>query len=301
MTSKKTRVTLNDELQSLVDNSRTSPAVLIAKLITDMVSKKYDKRAEELMKRRVALIAKIREKVQHDVGPGRLSHYWDHGAEIHLNLGITAPLTRASHTYYSVLTDYFKSLDNSAPRNAAAGMARILNISMFKKGPALLWVSGLLFHETYNDSQMTKKVRAWRESFDPALTKSGFLYGLHEGKLTLTNPNPVLRKLHGEVTYEEGGSVVTYLKNLDLTLFEKLETLGMVEAALAKSMYDDIALLAVQTAKVRSLEKLLKKMPDMLEHPDLKMLLGFNVNPQAERIEFVTRTMSGDAILNPTL
>lgn len=297
MTSKKARVTINDELQSLIDNSKTTPAVLVAKLITDMLSSKYDKQADTLMKRRAALIKKIVEKVKNDVGPGRLGHYWDHGAEITIQFGVPVALSKSSISQVSPLNDYFRSLDNCAPLSASSGMARIMNISMFKKGPALGWAASMLFNDAYSDSGIGQKTRSFREQY--GITKQGFLYGVEGYRLVLKNKEPVLRVIKGETTYEEGGTVSTFLKNVDFTLFEKLQELSNEEAKMATAMYADMSLLAIQTAKIRGLARLLRKMPDMLEHPDLKMLLGFNVNPQAERVAYITRTLSGDAFLNP--
>lgn len=292
------RVTINDELQSLIDNSKTTPAVLVAKLITDMLASKYDKRVDELMKRRAALLAKIKEKIQHDVGPGRLGHYWDHGAEITVQFGIPCTLQKSSIGSYNDLNEFFKSLDSCAPLQASAGMHRLLSITMFKRGPALKWAAAMLFNDSYQDSGIGGDNKEFRNSY--GVSKQEFLFGVEDYKLTLKNKEPVARVLHGEKTYELGGSVGTFLKNVDLTLFEKLETLSLMEASMATEMFSDMVLLAKQTAKVRGLTRLLRKMPDMLEHPELKTLLGFKVNPQAERIAFVTRSMSGDALVNPT-
>lgn len=299
MTSKKLRVTLNDELQSLVDNSKTTPAVLIAKLVTDMLAHKYDKRVDDLMKRRTTLMSKINQKIMNDVGPGRLGHYWDQGAAITVDFGIPSTFQRAACGNYAVLLDYFKSLDNCAPLSAASGMARIMNISMFKQGPAIKWAASLLFQDAYADSALGKHTKAFLT--EHGLSKGEFVFGLAGNKISLTNPKPTPRVLHGATTYETGGSLNTFLKNVDLTLFEKMETLALMEAALAKSLYDDIILLAQQTSKIRNLGRLLRKMPDMLEHPELKTLLGFNVNPQAERVAFITNTLSGAALLTPTM
>ncbi|MNV75163.1 hypothetical protein D3C71_1684350 [compost metagenome] len=96
---------------------------------------------------------------------------------------------------------------------------------------------------------------------------------------------------------EKATNISITVRCLNPTLAKKLDAVAQAERALVDQMAADIKLLMNRVGKPRNLEALIKKVPDLLEHKRIKEMLGYTLNPQSERINQVSRAMSGEAMM----
>lgn len=291
--SRQARVTFNDEQQSLIDNSNTHPAVLVAKLLTDAWAREYDVAARVLMERRHALLKRLQGMVHNGGHPTHLNYYWDQGAKINLTVDFV-PAQYLGITSVTQVEEFFKSLDSSAPRRAADGMWRLNALSIFSTGAAAYLFSHVMFADSYESSTFGKQLAEYRKHY--GMEKNDMLFGLKHTGIVFENAEPRPR-----MNSVVGGSLSLPLKNVDSLIYSDLKALAEDEAALVTKMYKDATILSAQAFRIRALDKIIKKIPDVLEHPDFKLLLGYDVNPQQERVDFINRTLTGEALLNPAI
>lgn len=291
--SRQARVTFNDQQKSLIDNSNTHPAVLVGKLLTDAWARDYDGEARVLLMRRHTLLKRLQGMVHNGGHPTHLNYYWDQGARINLTVDFL-PAQYLGIARVAQVEEFFKSLDSSAPRSAADGMWRLNALSIFSTGAAAYLFSHVMFSDSYESSTFNKQLAEYRKAY--GMHKSDMLFGLKHNGILFENAEPRPR-----TNSDVGGTLSLSLKNVDSQIYSDLKALAEDEAALLTKMYKDATILATQAFRIRGLEKIIKKIPDVLEHPDFKLLLGYDVNPQQERIDFINRTLTGEALLNPAL
>lgn len=286
-------VTFSDEVQSLINNSNTHPSVLVAKLLTDAWARKYDDKASDLLRRREILSKELTNAVMFATAGPKLSFFWNSGAAITVQFGRPCPYSPCLGSNDKA-TEFFKSLSSYSPRQTYDGLHRLLSLKIFNTGPAAyLWAH--VQHQYDSDTEFRQQLTSYRKPWN--LSREQMTFGLGGTTLSFQNKEPQV-----PAGYVQGGLVHVDLRNIgDEGLADTFYALCEEEATLLREMMKDANLLADRAFKVRSLEKAIKKIPDVLEHPDFKLLLGYDVNPQQDRIDFVNRTLTGEALLNPSL
>lgn len=277
------------EVTSLLENSNTHPAVLMLKLATDNLTRRYDAEALVLRGQREKLMEKVMALItEPEANPG-LHALYKLGAEVTFKVDYSLPAQNTSFGSHLQLAEMFKSLDVYAPKSISGGFNRLMGLDIYTKGPALSLVASHLLQNTNNVRDSLKTMLE-----GTTLTTNRMRFGCCDNEIKVKFPEPELPE--GKV---KGGWMQIYLENLDLGLAQELEALGKKEVELLNRMLSDLRLLATKSTKARSLETVIRRIPDLLEHPDLKLLLGYNINPQEERIQMVASALTGAAFLNP--
>lgn len=276
--SKAKKVVISDELQSLINTSKASPAALVTRLFTDMLHRKYEAKAEQLYVQRSVLLSEILDC------PARsrmVSELYKLGAEVNIVIGYE----KFSSAYFSQnsgsLYNQFMQMSTNYPKRSYQGMQRIVSLSAYKTCKAFrLLMLGV--------DRPTPTSRT--EAYDKALDSLGGMSVTH-ASVGLYRSNLVVRP----IGYVYGKpSVTILLADLDKGLADKMNKLTDQEESLVRNMVSDCNLVIGNTTKLRDLTSLVKRLPDVLDHPDLKQMLGFDINPQADRIKRFSRVMGGD-------
>ena len=277
------------EVQSLLDNSQTHPIVLVLKLAMDNLKRRYDDEAQELLLRRQILVADLENFVTLPNVTGGISLYpfWQVGADITITTSFSSPIQYGSAGSQHDISEMFKALDLYAPRSAKGGFNRVMALGIYDKGPAFNLVAHCLFG---NESGTAGE--NLQSMLPPGMESKAMRFAGSNNSIKYTNPKPTVSP--GQT---KGGLVQTCLENLSPSLAKKFEELGKDEDKLLKRMYSDLRLLATRAPKVRSLATLLRKMPDLLDHPELKLLLGYDTNPLTDRVKSVCSVLTGEALL----
>lgn len=283
------------EVQSLLDNSTTHPMVLVLKLAMDNLKRRYDAEAEVLLERREKLMCELYQLLirPNPFGGTSLHQFWYQGADITIYSGFNNTVQYGATASQNDIAEMFKALDVHAPRSPKGGFNRVMGLKIYDKGPAFNLVAHCLFGgDSSGDAYKNLKSMLPKAGQPDGLSPETMRFGSTNSSVKFTNGQAVVR---GGTT--KGGSVTVYLDNLSPSLRLDLEELGKAENELVKRMYSDLRLLATRSAKIRSLDKIMRKMPDLIEHPELKLLLGYKVNPLKERVKAVTSVLTGEALL----
>jgi len=282
MTAKKTKATkprsiIPDEILEMAKASKTRPAVLVMRLITDMLEQRYGKRAKMLFKLRIQLMKDLAKAVKSDRILGDL---YKKGLSLDMKL---YGMDDTPNALPEAVTAVVKAMDNSAPRSERGGMSRAITLRQLKTEATFMYAM-MPIHK--NASWTTTSREKLKELGMPSVNAG--VYGLYSSSIKYEAEKR-------ESLYQSADLEVKYFLP---ALYGKFAELVSQESKLIREMSSDMKLVAESAGRLSSIETLLKKMPAMLERDDLKEMLGFDINPQTDRIAVVAKAMSGEIFLN---
>lgn len=280
------KVVIPEEIQALAKNCKTRPNVIVVKLISDAISREYDDRVRNLLGERRNLLKDIYQELSQNPMTRGLA---DSGALFSVETGMLNGSFNASFSRHGGLLTLFKSVDVGAPRSGRAGLLRMQFFNVIKKGPAWGLLAELLIEGT-STSQPDNLVYKWLNEDSSGMDYLELRAGRGATQLK-HRPNPDQKG-----SYFSSGTLVR-LETLNKNLYDRLHLLSKVENLMIMEMYKDIYLILRGADKVKNVEALIRKVPVLLEHPELKAMLGYDINPQADRIATLSKILSGQSLL----
>lgn len=300
--TKSTKLKISEELSNLIEHSTAAPAVLVNKLVTDHLKKAFDKRAAELLRRRASLIKTIVKEVCES---GITARLWRGGCTVTLHAGTASDVGRRSRiSAHPELEALYKGMSVTAPKTVQDGVMRTIAMKALHTGPAFLYLARL---SSYYDTTEQRETLAGLMAAQADIGDKAFIYGTDsytltvDGKKQAKRVDPAEDEDEDEDFYEDedlNSTLTIGLEALSPNLSQKLKQLVADEAALMQGMLSDMLLVAGQAGRPRNMMALLNKLPDLLDHPHLKEMLGYDENPQADRIATLASVMSGEALLS---
>ena len=178
------------------------------------------------------------------------------------------------------VNDHFRALDHNSPRSPYTGMKRAAQSGIYHHSVAEAYFYQGCVSYSNGSSDISKAVA---DLFGEKFSTTGLGWKTSEY----------------EPSWSKGRSGAYFfvsLKNLLPDIGAEFEKLREAEVKMVKAMHSDACLLLNQTSKARSIKTLINKIPDILEHKDLKTMLGFSDNPQKARVKALTEAFSGSTM-----
>lgn len=267
----KKRVVISEEIQNLINVSKAAPAVLTHRLITDMLLRKYGDKAVALLEQRKVLIASLHREVDDHPMVGYVKSI---GGVVKVDTG------SKSRICSDTVTDHFRALDHNSPRSPHTGMKRAAQSGIYQHSVAEAYFYQGCVSYSNGSSDISKAVA---DLFGEKVSTTWLGWKTEEYEPSWNHSR-------------SGAYFVVPLKALLPDISAAFEKLLEAEVKMVKAMHSDACLLLSQTSKARSIKTLINKIPDILEHKDLKTMLGFSDNPQKARVKALTEAFSGSTM-----
>ncbi len=272
------RVVIDDATLNLIKSSRAAPSVLVNRLVTDMIERDYGKGGEALLKARSYLWDKMIKAISKDP---LVKMIRDQGGRIDVSL--PSRDDGISWSNKETIQTHWRGLDTSHRKHASTGLRYSIEMGLYKHGVAFGFLATAVdqFGDNSYDQTGVKKIFGTE--------KNPLRKGWYQGKYC-PSWNCVSSSGKPALTVELQELLPTHAQAFSDQLAKEVE--------FVKAMVKDVLLLLEKGGKARSLETLFKAMPALLEHKDLKTLLGYHANPQRERIEILTGLVTGETLLS---
>lgn len=295
------KVKIPAELENILGVCNPSPLPITAALLVEHLHKTYSSRLAKLQKRRKDVIGVVIAEVM------TIADRYPGAVQLSCPVYVGSVCTAFGETL-------LRNLSTQYPKSIHSGLQFLASLYGDKMEP--LFLCWRLSSERQNSSvDYGSAYNAWADSY------FGVRNDLEDGEVANNLPrnfgheyqssNTALirkaRKGTEVLRKDDNGKWVATSKfqttssmTIDLTSLKAARAFLAVideEAALAQEIADDIKLLLGQAAKVKDARGLLKKMPDLLERPDILSLLKIDASPLDDRLNNINHALSGAGLL----